>query len=113
MGLTVGKFLKSLPEFERERLLGSIPGDNFLRFAAESSCPKMFFAPVVSHHISKRWLGSLLFPVMSGEGVYQWGGRLTCSPRQTWLLRLVVMPAATSEHNSSTGPTSPLHAGVS
>ena len=76
VGTTVGLFVKTLPDAERERLLRSTPGENFLRFAAESNCRKICFAPAISHHINLRWSGELLSALETGEGAYRWGGRL-------------------------------------
>ena len=86
VGTTVGLFVKTLPDAERERLLRSTPGDNFLRFAAESNCRKICFAPAISHHINLRWSGELMSALETGEGSYRWGGRLPLTPRQRWLL---------------------------
>ena len=51
---TVGKFVKTLPPIEREHLLGSIPGDNFLKLASESDCGSMLHAPAIANHITVR-----------------------------------------------------------
>ena len=90
IGTTCGNFVKTLPDLERERLLRSIPGDNFLRFAAESSCRKICFAPAITQHISLRWSGELLFVLGNRQGIYQWGGRFPLRTKQVWLLRCVV-----------------------
>ena len=89
VGTTVGLFVKTLPDLERERMLRSVPGDNFLRFAAESNCRKICFAPAITHHISLRWSGELMSALSTGEGVYRWGGRLPLTPRHVWLLTAI------------------------
>ena len=55
VGKTVGVLLKTLPEIERERLLRSVAGENFLRFAAESHCRTMLHSAHVVNHIEARW----------------------------------------------------------
>ena len=89
VGISVGSFVKTLPDLERERLLRSIPGDNFLRFGAESDCRKMFFSSSITNHIGLRWSGELALVTSTGEGVYQWGGRLPLTESQTWLLTAI------------------------
>ena len=86
VGKSVGVLLKMLPDVERERLLQSVPGENFLRFAAESECRQMLFSPVVTKHIQARWMGDYMYAISTGEGAYQWGGLLTLSnSTRVWL----------------------------
>ena len=93
LGATVGLFVKTLKDGERERLLRSVAGENFLRFAAESKCRKICFAPAITHHISLRWSGELMFALGSGEGVYQWGGRLPLTASQVRIFNRLPSPS--------------------
>ena len=88
---TVGQFVKTLPPIERERLLGSIPGDNFLKLASESDCGSMLHAPAIANHITVRWAGDLVNAITTGKGIYQWGNELPLTSQQHWTL-IVMLP---------------------
>jgi len=90
VGTTVGEFIKTLPEIERERLLRSVPGDNFLRAAADCGMRKMLFAAPITSHISQRWLGELMYLASEGVGIYQWGGFLPLGSTHQYGLLLLV-----------------------
>jgi len=91
IGATVGEFIKTLPEIQRERLLRSVPGDNFLRAAADQGMQKMLFAAPVTAHVGQRWLGELMYLASEKAGVYQWGGFLKISDMHHYGL-LVLVP---------------------
>lgn len=93
IGMSVDKILKTLPELEQQRLLYSIPGDNFMRLAAESGCRKMLFSPVISNHTSSRWLGDYMFALFGeGLGIYQWGGYLELDTSLYWFVLVPMLP---------------------
>ena len=76
VGLCVGALVATLDEMDREILLRSYAGTNFLRLSAEAGRKKMLASPAVKMHINKRWFGTLLFAIIDGEGAFQWGGSL-------------------------------------
>ena len=90
VGKSVGVVLKTLPEAERERLLRSIPGDNFLRFAAEARCRTMLFSPAIANHIELRWWGEAMHCLSTERAVYQWGGTLPMGRMAWWRLALLM-----------------------
>ena len=95
VGASVGAFLETLPPIERERVMYSTPGKNFLRFAADSECRKMLFCATVANHMSFLWEGELVACASGCYGVYQWGGKMhvpTSHAYKLWAVLLCVLP---------------------
>ena len=83
---SVGALLSTLPAAQRQKLLLSVAGTNFMNIALSTGCEQMLYSQEIEAHLKQRWDGELLFAIRTGSATYRWGGKIRISRTKRMVL---------------------------